>query len=110
MRMRTRMRLVVTVALLGLQPVSLRAQGARAAARMSDIGSPLGFDPERLARIDRWVEGLIAEKQIPGAVVMLVRGGETAYHKAYGVRDLGTRAPMRTDDICLLYTSDAADE
>lgn len=63
-------------------------------------GSPASvFVPERVARIDQYVNGLIAEKKIPGAVVLLMRDGKVAYHKAYGVRDLGTRAPMRTDDI-----------
>lgn len=62
------------------------------------VGGP-AFDPERLARIDRWVEGLISAKKIPGAVVLVMRDGKPAYNKAYGVRDLGTRAPMRTDDI-----------
>ena len=99
--MRRCMRLVVRGALASalLHPVALDAQGARAAARAAHNGSAPGFDPERLARIDRWVEGLIASRQIPGAVVMLVRDGQTAYHKAYGTRDLGTRAPMRVDDI-----------
>ena len=46
-----------------------------------------------------WVESLIEKKRIPGAVVMLVRDGKTAYHKAYGVRELGKPTPMRVDDI-----------
>jgi CubicO group peptidase (beta-lactamase class C family) len=99
-RMQSPMRRVVPalLAFLALHAAPLGAQGDRAPARMSDNGAPLGFDPARLERIDRWVERLIAAKQIPGAVVMLVRSGET-YHKAYGTRDLGTGAPMRTDDI-----------
>jgi CubicO group peptidase (beta-lactamase class C family) len=31
--------------------------------------------------------------------VMLVANGRVEYHKAFGVRDIATRAPMRTDDI-----------
>ena len=58
-----------------------------------------GFDPARLARIDSWLQKLIADRQIPGAVVMLVRDGRVAYHKAYGVRDIATGAPMRENDI-----------
>ena len=57
------------------------------------------FDPNRLARIDSWINKLIADQRIPGAVVMLVRDGRVEYHKAFGVRDLGTKAPLRTDDI-----------
>lgn len=57
------------------------------------------FSGERLSRIDSWIEQLIADGKIPGAVVMLVKDGQVAYHKAYGYRDLGTKAPARPDDI-----------
>ncbi len=57
------------------------------------------FTPERLSRIDSWIEQLVTNGKIPGAVVMLVKDGQVAYHKAYGYRDLGTKAPARTDDI-----------
>lgn len=62
-------------------------------------GAATGFFPERLARIDSFVEGLVAAEQIPGAVVLLVRDGQVAYHKAYGYRDVGTEARLRPDDI-----------
>lgn len=97
--MRRHVAIVSALALLALRPAVLGAQRERAATRITGNGASGGFDPERLARIDRWAQDLVAKKQIPGAVVMMVRGGETAYHKAYGVRDLGTGAPMRTDDI-----------
>ena len=58
-----------------------------------------GFTPDRLARIDSWLQQLIAEKRIPGAVVMIVRDGGVAYYKAFGVRDMGTRVPQQRDDI-----------
>lgn len=57
------------------------------------------FIPDRLARIDSMLQSLVAAEQIPGAVVLLVRDGQVEYHKAFGYRDLGTRSPMRTDDI-----------
>ena len=98
--------LAIATACLLAAPASLIAQtgeriteraAARTSASPSATSSP--FHADRLARVDRWVDGLIAAKKIPGAVVMLVHDGRTAYHKAYGVRDLGTGAPMRTDDI-----------
>lgn len=57
------------------------------------------FAPQRLARIDAWVQQLLDDRKIPGAVVMLVRDGKVAYHKAYGVRDLSTRVAQRPNDI-----------
>ena len=55
--------------------------------------------PDRVRRIDQWVDGLVSRREIPGAVVLIMRDGQVAYEKAYGVRDLGTGAPQRTDDI-----------
>jgi CubicO group peptidase (beta-lactamase class C family) len=57
------------------------------------------FMPDRLARIDSLLQSLVAAEQIPGAVVLLVRDGRVEYNKAFGYRDLGTKASMRTDDI-----------
>lgn len=58
-----------------------------------------GFSAARLARIDAMVNEAIAAGSIPGAVVFIARRGEVVFHKAYGVRDVGTRAPMQRDDI-----------
>lgn len=58
-----------------------------------------GFSAARLARIDAMVNEAIAAGSIPGAVVFIARRGEVVLHKAYGVRDVGTRAPMQRDDI-----------
>ena len=57
------------------------------------------FHADRLSRIDSWVQKLVDDGKIPGAVVMLVRDGKVAYHKAFGVRDLATRAPQQPNDI-----------
>ena len=59
----------------------------------------IDFSPDRIARVDSLVNQLIADRHIPGAVVMLVRDGRVAYHKAYGYRDVATKVPIRRDDI-----------
>jgi CubicO group peptidase (beta-lactamase class C family) len=87
--------LMLSVALV----LPLAAQTTSQPRRTAGDHGATGFLPDRLARIDRYVEGLIAAERIPGAVVMLVRDGQVAYHKAWGYRDLGTRAPLRKDDI-----------
>ena len=96
-----RPRLLLAFILLA-SPVLARAQVTQELQASPRIAAPAtgpAFDTERLARIDRWVEGLINSRKIPGAVVMILRDGKPVYHKAYGVRDLGTRVPLRTDDI-----------
>lgn len=86
------MPLVRRAALLAALPLALGAQGtARPAA------GP--FIPARLARIDSTLEALVAQKKLPGVVALVVHDGRVAYHKAFGVRDIGTGAPLRRDDI-----------
>jgi CubicO group peptidase (beta-lactamase class C family) len=65
----------------------------------SGASSGNAFIPSRLARIDSTLAALVAAKRIPGATALIIKDGKVAYNKAFGVRDLGTNAPMRTDDI-----------
>ncbi len=92
--MRILLRGVVVACLI---PFALGAQAPVTASPPSDASS--AFIAPRLERIDAMVNRLITEHRIPGAVVMLVRDGKVEYHKAFGYRDLNTKAPMRTDDI-----------
>jgi len=85
-------------ALLLAVPLGAGAQTARhlpTASRPEDVG----LSSSRLGRIDRYVGDLIAREEIPGAVVLIVRDGHVAYHKAFGYRNVETRAPLQTGDI-----------
>ncbi|HVE52389.1 MAG TPA: serine hydrolase domain-containing protein [Ramlibacter sp.] len=64
----------------------------------------LGFNPERLDRIRQWMQSEIAAKRVPGAVVMVVRDGKTAYYQAYGEQDPATGRPMARDSIFRIYS------
>lgn len=57
------------------------------------------LDPQRLTRIDQLINDYIREQKIPGAVAIVVRNGKTAYLKAFGVSDVGTKNAVRSDDI-----------
>src|SRR5689334_20424973 len=46
----------------------------------------LGFDPDRLAAIDDAVDRAVADRQVPGAVVLVGRRGRIAYARASGRR------------------------
>jgi len=86
----------IAPALVAATPLCAQGSAATPAAAASRTAA---FLPDRLARIDSWIESLVADRKIPGAVVMLVKDGAVAYHKAWGVRELGKSDPMRTDDI-----------
>lgn len=66
------------------------------------------FHADRIARVDSFVTGLMADRKIPGAVVLLVKDGRVAYHKAFGVRDIETRAPLQTTDLFRLASQTKA--
>lgn len=57
------------------------------------------FSTTRLAQIDQLVDKAVANGEIPGAVVMVSRGGDTDLLKAYGYADLASGKAMETDAI-----------
>jgi CubicO group peptidase (beta-lactamase class C family) len=79
------------------------AHPARAAAGPGSA-EQLGFSRERLERIDAWIEREIARKRTAGAVVLIARHGKVAWEKAYGVADIASGRPMRTDAMFRLYS------
>ena len=59
-----------------------------------------GVDPARLAMIDEAVTAAIADKKLPGAVVLVGRGDAVVYRKAYGNRAMTPAVePMTLDTI-----------
>lgn len=59
----------------------------------------VGFDPGRLARIGRFLDGEITANRLPGAVLGIVRDGRLAFLEAYGRRDPARDLPMTTDSL-----------
>ena len=64
----------------------------------------VGLSAPRLARIGEWLRAEVAQKKIPGAVVMVVRGGKLAYLDVAGQRDPAAAEPMKADDIFRIYS------
>jgi uncharacterized protein YbbC (DUF1343 family)/CubicO group peptidase (beta-lactamase class C family) len=73
---------------------------AMAAALVSRPYAHGDFDESRLAQIAPVVEAAIKEKKLPGAVVLVGRGTETAYRQAFGNRALvPARESMTVDTV-----------
>lgn len=64
----------------------------------------VGFSTARLRRLDRWMEGEIAAGRKSGVVVLIARHGKIAWEKAYGMADVSSRAPLRTDAMFRLFS------
>jgi CubicO group peptidase (beta-lactamase class C family) len=88
-------------ALVLTAPVSLAAQSSPHVERAASNGKVrhAAFIPARLDRIDALLQQLVHEGKLPGATALIVHDGEVVYDKAFGYRDLGTKAPLRTTDI-----------
>jgi CubicO group peptidase (beta-lactamase class C family) len=64
----------------------------------------VGFSRARLERLDAWMAGEVAARRKAGAVVLIARHGKIAWQKAYGVADLASGRPLRTDAMFRLWS------
>jgi CubicO group peptidase (beta-lactamase class C family) len=63
-----------------------------------------GFDPDRLARIDRHFRAYVDDGRLPGWLVLISRHGRVTHASAYGWRDLEARLPVETDTLFRIYS------
>ena len=65
------------------------------------LGEPesAGFSAERLARVDRMLQGYVDRREVPGVVALIARSGNVVYHRSFGYRDAETNAAMSNDVI-----------
>ncbi|KIN71248.1 serine hydrolase domain-containing protein [Sulfitobacter guttiformis] len=63
----------------------------------------LGFDPDRLTRMDATFEELIDKGMIPGAVIMVLRDGQIAHLSSLGKRTPDGE-PMTEDSLFRIYS------
>ena len=80
---------------------------------MTDLGSrdlvaadptSLGFDPDRLRRIDDHLARYVDGGRIAGWQVAVERSGQLAHHATYGMRDMESGEPWRDDTIVRLFS------
>jgi CubicO group peptidase (beta-lactamase class C family) len=64
-------------------------------------GKPVaaGFSPERLKRIDDFIQHYIDSNLFNGTAAIIVQNGKIIYHKASGYYNKERKIPMRTDNI-----------
>ncbi|WP_294618978.1 serine hydrolase [uncultured Bacteroides sp.] len=76
----------------------MQAAGAQPLQRVAP--EQVGMDSRKLMYADEAIEAAIADKQIPGAVLAVVRNGKMAYLKAYGnKRVYPTTEPMTVNTV-----------
>lgn len=59
----------------------------------------LGFDPDRLERLDAVLQSYVDREQVAGSVALVLRNGRVAYAAAKGMSDVEAGRPMQPDSI-----------
>ena len=69
-------------------------------AQVLENGNPedLGFNVEKLNRIEPVIKQAMEDKEIPGAVVLVARKGKVVYRKVFGIRSLRLQREALTFD------------
>jgi CubicO group peptidase (beta-lactamase class C family) len=63
-----------------------------------------GFDPARLARLDRCLDGFVDNGRQVGSMIVITRGGKIAHVSQRGHRDAAARLPVDPDTIWRIYS------
>lgn len=91
-----KMKKLITITVAAALAVPVFAQGAL----KQDYPERHGMNPEKLAQVDRVINEAITAKEIPGAVLSVVRGNDIVYLKAYGNKSMvPTVEPMTTETL-----------
>ncbi len=91
-----KMKKLITVAAAMSLTAAVFAQGAL----RHDSPERHGMNPVKLAQVDRVINDAITAKEIPGAVISVVRGDNIVYLKAYGAKSvMPTVEPMTTETM-----------
>jgi len=64
----------------------------------------LGFDADRLRRIDRHFERYVDDGRLPGYLALVARHGRIAHVASAGKRDLESGAPVELDTLWRIYS------
>lgn len=64
----------------------------------------VGFDAERLNRIEEHFRSYVDDGRLPGWLVTVARGGRMVYVASHGKRDLEAALPVRSDTIWRIYS------
>lgn len=72
---------------------------------LSAIGQSLvaseesGLSLEKLQTIDRILNEYVNQEEVAGGVALIARKGKIGYLRAFGMKDINSKQPMKTDDI-----------
>jgi CubicO group peptidase (beta-lactamase class C family) len=97
---------LVALALLAALPPATAAARSESAVALPAAASPesVGFDSNRLKRLDAYMAGRVAKGDVAGLSYLVARHGKVAASGTYGKQSLATGAPLRADTIFRIYS------
>jgi CubicO group peptidase (beta-lactamase class C family) len=85
-------------------PAPRAANAAAGALNPATSPEALGFDSQRLAKLDAYMAKAVADGRVAGMSTLLARHGQIVAEKTYGFASLATHSPMTKDTIVRLYS------
>ena len=64
----------------------------------------VGMSSERLARIDRYLEGEVENDRLPGIIALAQRRGKVIHNSIHGNMDIAAKRPMQADTLFRIYS------
>ena len=64
----------------------------------------IGLSTSGLARLGKVMQDEVQRGRVPGAVALIARRGQLAYHESFGKRDPASDAPMALDSLFRIYS------
>jgi CubicO group peptidase (beta-lactamase class C family) len=99
-----RLGLPAAAGLLIFALISIGPLHAREAGLSKGAAEDVGMSSQRLAKITEAFAKEIADKKLPGAVIIAARQGKIVYAHAFGQQSPNAPAPMQEDSIFRIYS------
>jgi CubicO group peptidase (beta-lactamase class C family) len=93
----------LTAIALVLTPYGAAAEPPRLLSGTANPES-VGFDAQRLKRLDDYMAGVVAQGRVAGMTTLLARHGKVVEFNTYGQADLASGRPMTKDAIFRIYS------
>lgn len=96
--------LALGLLLVSCQPDAALMLPVREAGLATTTPEVVGLSSERLGRINKVVQGYVAEKKAAGLVTMAARRGKVAHFESFGLMDVESSKSMKPDTIFRIYS------
>jgi CubicO group peptidase (beta-lactamase class C family) len=84
--------------------LAIAAAASASAEGSFDIPPGAHFNPQKLERVGDYLRDQVANRKIPGAILLIQQHGKPVYHESFGVQDVVSKAPITDQTIFRLFS------